>query len=127
MALLPSWDRMVAGSPIISDAITWVLGEQSARLLRGERMSDVIFNGTGNRPPTGMAEVSMTLVNPEYNEAGMPEEAEIDPESEHAAEGPAVSSRKRQETEMGMEWQREWQRRRRQAEQNSTTAPVKSP
>ena len=77
------------GKSNISDAITWVLGEQSARLLRGERMSDVIFNGTGNRPPTGMAEVSMTLVNPEYNEAGMPEEAEITQESEPAAEGPA--------------------------------------
>ena len=76
------------GKSNLSDAITWVLGEQSARMLRGERMADVIFNGSGSRPPTGMAEVSMTLVNPEYNEAGLPEEAESIPESEPAAEGP---------------------------------------
>src|SRR5690242_2931883 len=48
--------------------MNWVLGEQSARLLRGERMTDVIFNGTGSRPPTGMAEVSLTLEDPEYDE-----------------------------------------------------------
>jgi chromosome segregation protein len=65
------------GKSNISDAITWVLGEQSARSLRGERMADVIFNGTGKRAPTGMAEVSMTLINPEYNEAGLPEEPEV--------------------------------------------------
>ena len=50
------------GKSNLSDAISWVLGEQSARMLRGDRMADVIFNGTGKRPPTSMAEVSMTLV-----------------------------------------------------------------
>jgi len=77
------------GKSNLSDAITWVLGEQSARVLRGERMSDIIFNGTGTRPPTGMAEVSMTLINPEYNEAGVPEEPEPTPEIEPVADEPA--------------------------------------
>ncbi len=57
------------GKSNLADAINWALGEQSARLLRGERMTDVIFNGTGSRPPTGMAEVSMTLEDPEYTRA----------------------------------------------------------
>ncbi|MGH9356513.1 MAG: chromosome segregation SMC family protein, partial [Terriglobia bacterium] len=49
------------GKSNLADAVSWVLGEQSARVLRGERMSDVIFNGAGARQPTGMAEVSITL------------------------------------------------------------------
>jgi chromosome segregation protein len=65
------------GKSNLSDAINWVLGEQSARLLRGERMTDVIFNGTGSRPPTGMAEVSLTLEDPDYDASDeVAEEAE---------------------------------------------------
>ncbi|HZT72925.1 MAG TPA: chromosome segregation protein SMC [Terriglobales bacterium] len=57
------------GKSNLADAICWVLGEQSARSLRGQRMEDVIFSGTRERPATGMAEVSLTLVNPEELDA----------------------------------------------------------
>ena len=62
------------GKSNISDAISWVLGEQSARLLRGVNMQDVIFAGTRERKPMGMSEVSLTLVDPEvYGDTAEPE------------------------------------------------------
>jgi len=51
------------GKSNIADAIRWVLGEQNARLLRGQRMEDVIFNGSDLRKPLGLAEVSLTLTD----------------------------------------------------------------
>jgi chromosome segregation protein len=57
------------GKSNIVDAISWVLGEQSHKMLRAERMSDCIFNGTQKRPPMGLAEVQLTMVDPELADA----------------------------------------------------------
>src|SRR4026208_1659092 len=52
------------GKSNISDAISWVLGEQSAKSLRGSRMEDVFFAGTGERKPLGMSQVTLSMVDP---------------------------------------------------------------
>lgn len=52
-----------SGKSNIADAIRWVLGEQSVRALRGQRMEDVIFAGSEGKRPLGMAEVTVTLDN----------------------------------------------------------------
>ena len=52
-----------SGKSNISDAIRWVMGEQSTRVLRGGKMEDVIFGGTAKRKQTGYAEVSLVLDN----------------------------------------------------------------
>ena len=57
------------GKSNVVDAISWVLGEQSHKTLRAERMADCIFNGTTKRPPMGLAEVTITMEDPELAEA----------------------------------------------------------
>jgi chromosome segregation protein len=51
------------GKSNVVDAIKWVLGEQASRSMRAEKMEDVIFNGTENRKPLNVAEVTLTLAN----------------------------------------------------------------
>ena len=69
------------GKSNVADAITWVLGEQSAKSLRGDRMEDVIFNGSDARKPTGAAEVRLRLSDVLLTQTGtaLPVEPAVDP------------------------------------------------
>ena len=60
------------GKSNISDAIRWVLGEQSAKALRGSEMADVIFNGTDGRKAINLAEVSMTFADVDPSTLSLP-------------------------------------------------------
>ncbi|MBQ1401510.1 MAG: AAA family ATPase, partial [Firmicutes bacterium] len=66
-----------SGKSNISDAVRWVLGEQSPKMLRGGKMEEVIFAGTANRKSRGMAEVTLVLDNSDgalavdYNEVAI--------------------------------------------------------
>jgi chromosome segregation protein len=62
------------GKSNILDGVSWVLGEQSAKSLRGTHMQDVIFAGTRERKALGMAEVTLTMVDPEAYEGPIPVE-----------------------------------------------------
>ena len=81
------------GKSNVVDAISWVLGEQSHKSLRAERMADCIFNGTVKRPPMGLAEVTITMEDPELAEAArfVLESADIQAQADLAAENGAVA------------------------------------
>ena len=82
-----------SGKSNISDALRWVLGEQSSRQLRGSRMQDVIFAGTATRKPKGMAEVTLVIDNSEgilpleYNEVAVTRRMFRSGESEYMING----------------------------------------
>jgi chromosome segregation protein len=95
------------GKSNILDGVTWVLGEQSAKTLRGAQMMDVIFAGTRDRKPLGMAEVSITLVDPEAYEGPILSLRDGAPEIEIDEDMPA---------EPGADWDEAELRKRRAAE-----------
>src|SRR5437870_1731121 len=77
------------GKSNVADAIAWVLGEQRVKHLRGAEMKDVIFQGSRNRPPSGMAEVVLHMVRDEHVEHE-PDIADIDSTLEQIDEHSAV-------------------------------------
>jgi chromosome segregation protein len=77
------------GKSNVVDAIRWVLGETSAKALRGDEMADVIFNGTDKRKPVGLAEVTLTMadceqsLNVDFNEVALTRRVFRDGRSEY--------------------------------------------
>jgi len=87
------------GKSNILDGVSWVLGEQSAKSLRGTHMQDVIFSGTRDRKALGMAEVTLTLVDPEAFEGPIPVEPEVVVEHDGPADWDEAEMRRQRAVE----------------------------
>jgi chromosome segregation protein len=87
------------GKSNILDGVSWVLGEQSAKSLRGTHMQDVIFAGTRDRKALGMAEVTLTLVDPEAYEGPVPVEPEVMIDHDGPADWDESEARRQRATE----------------------------
>jgi chromosome segregation protein len=87
------------GKSNILDGVTWVLGEQSAKSLRGGSMQDVIFAGTRDRKPLGMAEVTITMVDPEAYEGPIPVEPDVVVDHDGPADWDEAELRRRKAAE----------------------------
>ena len=87
------------GKSNILDGVTWVLGEQSAKTLRGVHMMDVIFSGTRDRKALGMAEVTITMVDPEAYDGPMIVEPEVQVEQDLPFDWDEQALRKRKAAE----------------------------
>jgi chromosome segregation protein len=108
------------GKSNILDAVSWVLGEQSARTLRGTKMEDVIFAGTRDRKALGMAEVSLTLIDPDaYGEGPL---ADDEPAVEERMDGFSLHGKGDGIVAADGDWNEEAQRQARSVETDEIIA-----
>ncbi|MGA3033479.1 MAG: chromosome segregation protein SMC [Terracidiphilus sp.] len=87
------------GKSNILDGVSWVLGEQSAKTLRGSHMQDLIFAGSRDRKPLGMAEVTLTMIDPEAYEGPVPVEPEVVVDHDESADWDEEDLRRQRATE----------------------------
>ena len=94
------------GKSNVVDALTWVLGEQSARSLRGDRMEDLIFGGSDARKPTAAAEVRLKLSGVAARVPGSPAGAGTERRAATATRPRSEWSRRDGSLEAAWRWRR---------------------